>query len=80
MNFNAAIDTIIYGMDEEKWRNRYDSKDCYIFMGCEGRFIRRSSWSDGIYATCATIFDWPKYIKHPNENIVLCDFSQWPLE
>lgn len=79
MKFNTAIDTIVFGMDEEKWRNRYDAKDYYIFMGCEGRFMRRATWSSGLYITNSIIFDRPKYVKSPVENIVLCDFSQYPI-
>lgn len=79
MKFNTAIDTILYGLDYEKWHKRYDAKDAYIFLGCEGRFIRRTCWPEGVYVTCAKIFDWPNYIKRPSENIILCDFSQYPI-
>lgn len=48
MKFDEAL-KMMNNVNIDKWFTRYKPYDKYLFMGCEGRIMRRSFWKESDY-------------------------------
>lgn len=48
MKFEEAV-KLLNSVNMEKWNSRYKPNDKYIYMGCEGRIMKRNFWKDTFF-------------------------------
>lgn len=74
MTFDKAMDLVL-SMYQPRWTKRYDPNPLYIFLGCEGRFMRRKCWAEDTYITSSRIFGTLPGCKSMKNDIVCINMS-----